>query len=115
MSGGIDSTALEAIWDGDLGDTITPYTATQGTADAYGEKSDTWAAGTAVKGRIHIIKANEILSEAGNLVPGDAIALLKNASTIAINQRVLHNSIYYTVIGVVARKTHRELSLKRLP
>lgn len=110
-----DSTSLEALWDGSLGDTITPYTMTEGSADAYGEKSKTWAAGTAVKGRVKIIKATETQAEFGNLVPGDAIALVKNASSFALNSRALHNSIYYTVVGVIQRKTHQELALKRLP
>lgn len=107
------STALEALWDGPLGETLIIKTASEGTADAYGEKTRAYSAGTTAKGRLHIIKANEVSKEYGYLKPGDAIALLKLAASVANNDQITFNSITYSVIGVVAKKTHQEIACTR--
>jgi hypothetical protein len=109
-----DKTALEALWNGDLGDTMTIYTASDGTADSYGEKKRSFSTSATAKGRLKIIKANEVSKEYGYLVPGDAIALLQLAATIVNNDRVSFNSITYEVAGIVQKKTHKEVALKRL-
>jgi hypothetical protein len=109
-----DKTSLEALWDGDLGDAMTIYTATDGTEDTYGEGKRTYSGGTAARGRLKIIKANEENMEFGYLVPGDAIALLKLAATVALKDRIGFNSIMYEVKGIMQKKTHKEVALKRL-
>lgn len=110
-----DNSSLEAIWDGPLGDSIQRYTFSAGTADAYGQKSKTWAAGSSGNGRMKIIKANQEYHEFGYLVPGDAIALIKLSFTVAQNDRLRHNGIDYDVIGIVQKKTHQEVACKRVP
>lgn len=109
-----DKTALEALWNGDLGDTMTIYTASDGAADSYGESKRTFSGGTSAKGRLKIIKANEVNMDYGYLLPGDAIALLKLAASVALKDRIGFNSITYEVKGIVQKKTHLEVALKRL-
>lgn len=110
-----DNASLEAIWDGSLGDTLEKFTYTAGAADAYGETSKTWATGGTTKGRLKIVSANEVSKEFGYLVPGDAIALVKNSFSIAQDDRIKFNGITYSVAGIVQKKTHQEIALKRVP
>lgn len=109
-----DSAALEALWDGSLGDTITIKTASDGTADSYGEKARSYSAGTSAKGRAHILKADEVNKEFGYLRPGDAIMLLKLTATVASNDRLTFNSITYEVMGIVVKRTHQEIACRRV-
>jgi hypothetical protein len=110
-----DKTALEALWDNVIGETLIIYTASNSAVDTYGEKTRTYSGGINAVGRLHIIEANEVNAEFGYLQPGDAIALLKLTATIAQDDRVGYNSITYEVRGIVQKKTHLEVALKRLP
>jgi len=109
-----DATSLEALWDGSLGDAVTIKTASDGTADAYGEKLRTYSAGTSARGRVKILKANEVNKEFGYLRPGDAVALLKTAAPIVQDDMVTFNSINYLVIEIIQKKTHKEIALRRM-
>lgn len=109
-----NNASLEALWDGPLGETLTKYTFSEGSTDAYGEKSKTWSSAGTTRGRLKIIKANEVYKNFGYLVPGDAIGLIKLSFSVAQNDRILFDSIYYEVAGIVKKKTHQEVALKRL-
>lgn len=106
--------SLEALWNGNLGDDLTIKTATDSSADSYGEKNRAYSAGTAARGRMKILQANEVNKEFGYMRPGDAIALLKLTATIAQNDLIVHNSITYAVIGIVQKKTHQEVACRRV-
>jgi len=107
--------SLEALWDGDIKDVITKVTASEGSADAYGEKAKTWSAGSTTNGRVKVLKPTEVSKEFGYLQPGDAIALIKNSFSVAQGDRLRNNSIDYEVVGIAQKKTHQEIALKRLP
>jgi len=109
-----DSSALEKLWDGSLGDAITIKTASDGSADAYGEKLRTYSAGTSARGRVKILKAMEVNKEFGYLRPGDAVALLKNSATIGQNDMITYANINYLVTEIVQKKTHIEVAMRRM-
>ena len=106
--------ALEAIFDGSLGDAIVIKAVSEGAADAYGEKIKSYSAGTAARGRAIIVSADEKHKEFGYLQPGDAIALLKLTATVALNDLLVFGSNTYEVIGIVTNKTHLEIAAKRV-
>lgn len=109
-----DNTSLEALWNGPLGETLTRRTFTESSADEYGVKIKTWASAGTTRGRIKVVKPNEVQKEFGYLVPGDAIALVKLSFTIEEKDQISYNSIIYEVVGIADKKTHKEIALKKM-
>ena len=109
-----DNLSLYALWDGSLGDTVSIKSVSLGSANAYGNKVQTYSAGTTANGRVKILRADEVHKEFGYMVPGDAIILLKLTATVALNDHIVFDGITYEVKGVISKKTHKEIAAKRV-